>query len=114
MQAEVCQPISCHNYASLHVGPYDAIHVGAAAPTIPEALVEQLASPGRMFIPVGTHTQHIYHVDKDEHGKVTKKEIMGVSVSGTILLNLSPLRKPAISMFPLQIWRHKETPHFNV
>lgn len=55
----------------------------------PEALVEQLASPGRMFIPVGTHTQHIYHVDKDENGKVTKKEIMGVSVSGTIVLNLS-------------------------
>ncbi|KAJ7197436.1 protein-L-isoaspartate O-methyltransferase [Mycena pura] len=28
-------------------GPYDAIHVGAAAPTIPEPLILQLAAPGR-------------------------------------------------------------------
>lgn len=33
-------------------GPYQAIHVGAAAPNIPDALIEQLARPGRMFIPV--------------------------------------------------------------
>lgn len=33
-------------------GPYNAIHVGAAAKSIPEELVGQLASPGRMFIPV--------------------------------------------------------------
>ncbi|KAL0067451.1 hypothetical protein AAF712_005438 [Marasmius tenuissimus] len=59
-------------------GPYDAIHVGAAAPTVPEALIEQLASPGRMFIPVGTYMQNILHVDKDAQGKVTQKEIMGV------------------------------------
>ncbi|KAF8887055.1 protein-L-isoaspartate O-methyltransferase [Mucidula mucida] len=58
--------------------PYDAIHVGAAAPTLPEKLVEQLASPGRMFIPIGTHFQKIFHIDKDEHGKVTKTEIMDV------------------------------------
>ncbi|KAL4261643.1 Protein-L-isoaspartate O-methyltransferase [Pleurotus pulmonarius] len=76
-QIEVFAGDGRQGYAS--GGPYDAIHVGAAAPAIPEALVEQLASPGRMFIPVGTHTQHVYHVDKDEHGKVTKKEIMGVS-----------------------------------
>jgi protein-L-isoaspartate(D-aspartate) O-methyltransferase len=60
--------------------PYDAIHVGAAAPTLPEALVEQLASPGRMFIPVGTESQVILQVDKDEQGKVTQKELMGVMV----------------------------------
>lgn len=29
---------------------YQAIHVGAAAPEIPSALLSQLASPGRMFI----------------------------------------------------------------
>lgn len=28
--------------------PYDAIHVGAAAPVMPKALIEQLARPGRM------------------------------------------------------------------
>lgn len=63
------------------LGPYDAIHVGAAAPTLPSELVDQLASPGRMFIPVGTFMQYIEQVDKDEQGKVTSKRIMGVSVS---------------------------------
>ncbi|KAK0449827.1 protein-L-isoaspartate O-methyltransferase [Desarmillaria tabescens] len=59
-------------------GPYDAIHVGAAAPTLPAKLVEQLASPGRMFIPVGTFAQHILHVDKDVNGEVTETRIMDV------------------------------------
>ncbi|KAJ6618715.1 protein-L-isoaspartate O-methyltransferase [Mycena sp. CBHHK59/15] len=60
-------------------GPYDAIHVGAASPTIPEPLVAQLARPGRMFIPVGTLSQAIVQVDKDLEGNVTEKEIMAVS-----------------------------------
>ncbi|CAN0571359.1 unnamed protein product, partial [Laminaria digitata] len=34
-------------------GPYDAIHVGAAAETIPEELVGQLKVGGRMVVPVG-------------------------------------------------------------
>jgi protein-L-isoaspartate(D-aspartate) O-methyltransferase len=62
------------------IGPYDAIHVGAAAPTLPKALVDQLASPGRMFIPVGQFVQYIQHIDKDADGKVTEKQVMGVSV----------------------------------
>ena len=33
--------------------PYDAIHVGAAAASLPDALVEQLANGGRMVIPIG-------------------------------------------------------------
>jgi protein-L-isoaspartate(D-aspartate) O-methyltransferase len=33
--------------------PFDAIHVGAAAEALPEALVAQLKVGGRMFIPVG-------------------------------------------------------------
>lgn len=36
--------------------PYDAIHVGAAAPELPQALVEQLAPGGRIFIPVSRQT----------------------------------------------------------
>ncbi|KAJ7777941.1 Pcmt1-prov protein [Mycena maculata] len=59
-------------------GPYDAIHVGAASPTIPEPLVAQLAKPGRMFIPVGTDSQHIMQVDKDAEGNVTETRIMAV------------------------------------
>ena len=34
--------------------PFDAIIVAAAAPQVPPALVEQLASDGRMIVPVGT------------------------------------------------------------
>ncbi|BGP55285.1 hypothetical protein JCM8202_000639 [Rhodotorula sphaerocarpa] len=60
-------------------GGFQAIHVGAAAPRMPEALVEQLASPGRMFIPVGDFSQDIWQVDKDAHGTVTKKRLFGVS-----------------------------------
>lgn len=62
--------------------PFDAIHVGAAAPGIPPALVEQLKAPGRMFIPVeeqdGSGEQNIWQVDKGEDGKVTKEKICGV------------------------------------
>ena len=61
-------------------GPYEAIHVGAAARTIPPALVEQLASPGRMIIPVGTYSQTLMQVDKDARGEVTQKDLFGVVV----------------------------------
>lgn len=62
-------------------GPYDAIHVGAAAPTVPQELIDQLASPGRMFIPVGTYMQSIEQIDKDANGKVTREQVMDVRVS---------------------------------
>ncbi|KAI9569452.1 protein-L-isoaspartate O-methyltransferase [Boletus coccyginus] len=60
-------------------GPYDAIHVGAASEKLPQALVDQLKAPGRMFIPVGTHIQAIWQVEKDAKGRVTKKELMDVT-----------------------------------
>jgi protein-L-isoaspartate(D-aspartate) O-methyltransferase len=37
----------------LEHAPYDCIHVGAAAPEIPQALLDQLKNGGRMLIPVG-------------------------------------------------------------
>lgn len=60
--------------------PYDAIHVGAAARSIPPALVEQLASPGRMIIPVGTYSQRLMQVDKDAQGQITQRDLFGVVV----------------------------------
>lgn len=33
--------------------PFNAIHVGAAAPETPTALLEQLAKGGRLIVPVG-------------------------------------------------------------
>ncbi|RDX56115.1 Pcmt1-prov protein [Lentinus brumalis] len=59
-------------------GPFDAIHVGAAAPIMPVTLVEQLASPGRMFIPIGTHSQQILQVDKDGNGNITETPLLNV------------------------------------
>lgn len=63
-------------------GPYDAIHVGAAALELHKELIDQLKSPGRMFIPVedrgGWGSQWIWVVDKDKNGKVTKEKTMGV------------------------------------
>ncbi|KAG0638245.1 protein-L-isoaspartate O-methyltransferase [Tuber brumale] len=60
-------------------GPFDAIHVGAAASIMPQALIDQLKAPGRMFIPVdGGFSQYIWQVDKDEGGNVTKEKQYGV------------------------------------
>ncbi|CAG9532448.1 unnamed protein product [Cercopithifilaria johnstoni] len=60
--------------------PYNAIHVGAAAPEIPIQLIEQLAKGGRMLIPVGPEggRQRFVQVDKDVNGNVTQKKLMDV------------------------------------
>ncbi|CAI4223030.1 unnamed protein product [Auanema sp. JU1783] len=57
-------------------GPYDAIHVGAAAETIPKALIDQLAEGGRMLIPVGRENdgQVFLQVDKI-NGQTTENVI---------------------------------------
>ncbi|XP_057474870.1 protein-L-isoaspartate O-methyltransferase 1-like isoform X1 [Actinidia eriantha] len=69
---------------SVHVGdgrlgrpecaPYDAIHVGAAAPEIPPALIEQLKPGGRMVIPVGNMFQYLKVVDKNPDGSVSIRD----------------------------------------
>ncbi|KAJ8431414.1 hypothetical protein Cgig2_004446 [Carnegiea gigantea] len=51
--------------------PYDAIHVGAAAPQIPKPLLDQLKPGGRMVIPVGTLFQDLQVVDKNLDGTLT-------------------------------------------
>merc|ERR1711964_48603 len=61
-------------------GPYHAIHVGAAAPTLPQDLVDQLALGGRMVIPVWEDggDQSLDQVERGVDGKVTKKRLFGV------------------------------------
>lgn len=59
--------------------PYDAIHVGAAAAGFHQSLIDQLKAPGRLFMPVEEeYVQHIYIIDKNVDGTVTKKKDMGV------------------------------------
>ncbi|KAL8118426.1 protein-L-isoaspartate O-methyltransferase 1-like [Apium graveolens] len=51
--------------------PYDAIHVGAAAPEIPASLIEQLKPGGRLVIPVGNLFQELQVIDKNMDGTIT-------------------------------------------
>lgn len=84
-------------------GPFEAIHVGAAAPILPQALVDQLARPGRMFIPIGVYSQDIIQVDKAEDGSVTQKRLFAVQVGSfqkVISLIQTPMPSVLYSMSP--------------
>ncbi|CAB4280661.1 unnamed protein product [Prunus armeniaca] len=73
-------PLLKEGSLSVHVGdgrlgwpelaPYDAIHVGAAAPEIPQPLTDQLKPGGRMVIPVGNIFQDLKVVDKNLDGSI--------------------------------------------
>ena len=60
--------------------PYAGIIVTAAAPYIPEALVEQLQPGGRLVIPVGQQfmPQELMLIEKDDAGSIRQKSILGV------------------------------------
>jgi len=64
----------------LDEAPYDAIHVGATAPTIPQALLDQLKPGGRMVCPIGPELgeQYLEQFDKDLDGKIQQRRLYGV------------------------------------
>ncbi|MBI4814857.1 MAG: protein-L-isoaspartate(D-aspartate) O-methyltransferase [Deltaproteobacteria bacterium] len=61
--------------------PFDAIIVTAAASRIPLALLEQLATPGRMVVPVGRirELQTLHVIAKDEYGEISDRTILPVT-----------------------------------
>lgn len=60
--------------------PFSAIHVGAAAPTVPPALISQLAPDGAMVIPIGhPHgSQRLVMVTKAKDGSVSERTVCHV------------------------------------
>jgi len=61
--------------------PFDGIIVTCAAGHVPPPLLEQLKPGGRMVIPVGGAyaTQYLVVVSKDEQGKVSSSQVLGVA-----------------------------------
>jgi protein-L-isoaspartate(D-aspartate) O-methyltransferase len=60
--------------------PFDRILVTAAAPYVPEPLVQQLALGGRMVIPVGTGAfgQQLLLIEKGADGQIRRKDVLPV------------------------------------
>jgi protein-L-isoaspartate(D-aspartate) O-methyltransferase len=61
--------------------PYDRILVTAAAPDIPEPLLEQLKPGGLMLIPVGSAAlfQNLIKITKESSGKMKQENLGGVA-----------------------------------
>jgi protein-L-isoaspartate(D-aspartate) O-methyltransferase len=58
--------------------PFDAIIVSAAAPRIPQALIDQLAICGRLLIPVGEADQQVLQlVQRNADGTTTVRTLEG-------------------------------------
>jgi protein-L-isoaspartate(D-aspartate) O-methyltransferase len=58
--------------------PYDVIICTAAPPTLPSALVEQIAEDGIIVAPIGSGIQYLYKIRK-EFGSVQKQKICPVA-----------------------------------
>ena len=61
--------------------PFDGIVVTAAAPRVPQALVDQLKPGGRMVIPVGPPflTQQLMLVEKHSDGSIVTRQVLPVA-----------------------------------
>jgi len=90
--AEAARRLAAMGYANVEVrigdgyrgwpekAPFDGIVVTAAAPRVPQALVDQLRPGGRMAIPVGEswEVQQLVLVAKSADGAVTRRNVLPV------------------------------------
>ncbi|MCE2999398.1 MAG: protein-L-isoaspartate(D-aspartate) O-methyltransferase [Betaproteobacteria bacterium] len=60
--------------------PFDAIMVTAAAPGLPQPLVEQLKPGGRLVIPLGASgaVQSLTVIEKDAQGRLIRRKVLDV------------------------------------
>jgi len=60
--------------------PFDAIIVTAAAPAVPQPLIDQLKVGGRLVIPVGdpARVQTLFVISKDARGALTQRKVLDV------------------------------------
>jgi protein-L-isoaspartate(D-aspartate) O-methyltransferase len=63
------------------MAPFDRIIVTAAAPEVPAPLLDQLASPGRIVIPIGEPfgDQELRLVEKDSDGNIRSRRVLPVA-----------------------------------
>jgi protein-L-isoaspartate(D-aspartate) O-methyltransferase len=61
--------------------PFDRVVVTAAAPNVPEPLIDQLKTSGIMLIPVGSVSlfQNLVKVTKESDGKIKEENLGGVA-----------------------------------
>jgi protein-L-isoaspartate(D-aspartate) O-methyltransferase len=61
--------------------PYDRVVVTAAAPKVPEPLIDQLKPSGIMLIPVGSVSlfQNLLKITKEPDGKIKQENLGGVA-----------------------------------
>jgi len=74
--------------------PFDAILVTAAAPRVPEPLVEQLADEGRLVIPLGEQWQELYVFHNTAGGVVQEAVIPVRFVPMVGAVQASPQARP--------------------
>jgi protein-L-isoaspartate(D-aspartate) O-methyltransferase len=78
---EVTSRVGDGYYGWEEEGPFEAIIVTAASPTIPPPLIAQLEPGGVMVIPVGSpfSVQQLTLVEKDETGVVRTRQVLPVA-----------------------------------
>ncbi|MGI6578941.1 MAG: protein-L-isoaspartate(D-aspartate) O-methyltransferase [Saccharofermentanales bacterium] len=74
--SNICYKIGDGSTGWQEHAPYDRIMVTAAAGLLPDELVNQLATGGRMIIPIGPqHLQELKLITKTDHGEINIKTV---------------------------------------